>query len=302
MKAIRFIMTSVLVLCWAGAAPAASQRSSVKQGNALYEKGDYPASIEKYEEAIKKAPESDIVNFNAGTAYYKNQDFQQAITHTQKALLSEDPQLKARAHYNLGNALYRAGIAQENKDIQAAIQDLQQALSQYEGALKINDKDEDARYNYEFVKKELKRLEQKQQQQQQNKQQDQQSSSGQDGQQQEPSPDEDPSEQARQQERQDRSGEENKEKDQQAQGQKPEENQPKSEEQEKQDQQPAGGEDQQQSARPQTSSGQGAASQKGLTQREARMMLEDYQQTEEPKGMVNFIPRDAQDKPVTKDW
>src|SRR3989338_4164159 len=47
---------------------------------------------------------------------------------------------------------------------------LQKALKQYENALSVNKNDEDARYNHDFVGKELERLLEKQKQSRQNQQ------------------------------------------------------------------------------------------------------------------------------------
>ena len=42
--------------------------------------------------------------------------------------------------------------------------------------------------------------------------------------------------------------------------------------------------------------------QQGQDQRQAKDILEDYQRTEEPQGLLNFIPKDKPEKPVEKDW
>ena len=82
---------------------AASTRKIVEQGNDLFESEEYSGSAEKYDEALKKDSESDIVNFNMGSAYYKMGDYPKAMGHFQKALLSEQRGLKEKAHYNTGN-------------------------------------------------------------------------------------------------------------------------------------------------------------------------------------------------------
>ena len=66
------------------AAEAASPRKSVKEGNLYYQQEDYAASRDKYEEALEKDPESDIVNFNLGTALYKEKDYHIQIQVNQR--------------------------------------------------------------------------------------------------------------------------------------------------------------------------------------------------------------------------
>ena len=81
-----------------------------------------------------------------------------------QALKSEDPAIKSRAQYNLGNSLFRQGK-------------LQESLSAYREALKLAPGDRDAKHNLEFV---LKQLQEQQQQQQQQKDQNQQGEGEQD--------------------------------------------------------------------------------------------------------------------------
>ena len=132
---------------WANAgqfAFAASVAGQVKQGNEFYQSGNYDQSAQKYSEALAKEPESDVVNFNLGTALYKKGEYEKAITHLQQSLLSEDKSLQQKAHYNLGNGLYKNGIARENEDINFAIGSLEQSLKQYEQSMSLDAKDEDA--------------------------------------------------------------------------------------------------------------------------------------------------------------
>src|SRR3989338_2076582 len=105
----RLIFTLPLVVLLV---PGLAQASS-KKGSQLYSKGDYKASVEEYEQALAKDEESDIINFNTGTALYKSEQYPQAIKHLQKALLTDKSDLKQKSHYNLGNSLYKFGKAQE---------------------------------------------------------------------------------------------------------------------------------------------------------------------------------------------
>jgi len=278
---------------------AASQRMAVAEGNRLYKKGDFEHSLEKYQEALQKNPESDIIHFNMGTAVYKQDEYERAIEHLQKALLSEDDDLKEKAHYNLGNAFYMAGIAKEDKDIFFAIASLQKALKQYENALSVNKNDEDARYNHDFVGKELERLLEKQKQSRQNQQR------------QEPPKEENKQERSAESESQGPEGQEA-QREQQTQGQQ-QQGQQESEQgmpaQDRQDQpstesdertqrqpqsQPQGGHQEGQSPR--------AGNAQEMTQQEAEMLLEGYGQREEPQGLLNILQGKRDTAPVLKDW
>ena len=139
----------------------AGMKNKVKEGNLLYNKGEFEKALKQYEEAFLEAPDSDIVNFNLGSALYKTEDYKGAISHFEKALITERKRLLENASYNMANAEYKYGISKEDSGLEEAIRYLERSLGHYEQALSIDPEDEDAEYNYEFVKKELERLKKK---------------------------------------------------------------------------------------------------------------------------------------------
>ncbi len=267
---------------------AGSPRQAVREGNLLYKRGEYDQSAQKYQEALEKDTESDIINFDMGTALHKQGRHQEAFDHLQKALLSDDDTLKEQAHYNLGNTFYHWGIAQENENIEGAISSLQNALKQYEDALSLKKDDDDALHNQEFVKKELERLLKKQEQshqdQQNQKQEGKKDSSPQDNQR---------NDQQTPQQKQDQIGQpENQQEQSGGQGE---------DQSSESNGSPSGNlrderKDQDSSAKLESSD------QQELTESEAQKMLESYQQTEEPKGLLKVFQGHADTAPVLKDW
>ncbi|MCG8429739.1 MAG: VWA domain-containing protein [Candidatus Omnitrophica bacterium] len=196
-------------------AHAASDATIVSRGNSLYNKARYDQALEVYRQGIEQSPESEVLHFNAGAAAYKNGEYQAAGASFERVLLSDDERLEADARYNLGGARYMAGRALKEEDISQAVASLEEALSYYKGALEFDHRDEDARFNYEFVKRELDELkEQRRRQQcphpqQQGQQEDKEDTaveprqqSGREEQKQEPSPGEDEQQGARQDEQQ----------------------------------------------------------------------------------------------------
>ena len=126
-------------------------REKVLEGNRNYSDGNYDKALELYREALEENPDSPAIRFNLGDAQFKKEEMEDAADSFSRALQSEDPGIKSRAQYNLGNSLYRQGK-------------LQESLSAYREALKVAPGDRDAKHNLEFVLKQL----QEQQQQQQN--------------------------------------------------------------------------------------------------------------------------------------
>ena len=131
----------------------ASKEGDVRRGNAFYKKGQYENAIVSYESALKKDPESPQINFNTGVAYYKKGDYTKAIAFLQKGLLTDNLKLKHDVHYNLCNALYAKASELENENPAVALNVIQRAKDQCESALKLDDKDKDALYNYESAKR-----------------------------------------------------------------------------------------------------------------------------------------------------
>ena len=144
-----------------GSQPLWSQagREKVLAGNRNYSEGDYDKALELYREALEENPDSPVIRFNLGDGHFKKEELEDAADSFSQALQSEDPEIRSRAQYNLGNSLYRQGK-------------LQESLSAYREALKVAPGDRDAKHNLEFVLKQLQ--EQQQQQQQQKKNQNQQ--------------------------------------------------------------------------------------------------------------------------------
>jgi len=273
---------------------AGSPKQTVKMGNLLYEQGDYIASEKKYKEALEKNPESDIVNFNLGTALYKKEQHEEAMDHFQKVFLSEDDQLKQKAYYNSGNALYKMGIAEEREGSTAsAIPPVEQSLKQYERALEIDDHDEDTKHNYAFVQQELKRLKeiQKQEQQQGDQGEDSKQSEGQGQQRQQGQQSQD----SQEQQGQDSQGQ------QQEQGNE-QKNQQQGQQEEQQDSDQRQGQKDGEEDYNQQNTGTQLQSASELTPQEAQRLLERYQQTEEPQQLLNMQPKVNYSTPVLKDW
>jgi tetratricopeptide (TPR) repeat protein len=164
------ILWSLSVTC----SPLLAQqgRAENSDGNSFYERGLYQEALSKYQEALRKNPESPIIKFNSGNAQYKVKAFDEALeAFRATSSKAEDQRLRAQSYYNLGNTQYRKGS-------------LQDAVESYKQALRLDPNDIDAKYNLEYVLKELKENPPQESQQQNENQQDQQQEENQDDQQQ----------------------------------------------------------------------------------------------------------------------
>ncbi len=132
----------------------ASTAGKVNAGNKLYKKGEYDKSLEQYREAQISAPDNAGVRYNMGNSLFRLDNFDEAAQEYKNAATVKDKRLQSAAYYNLGNTAYK----QQKTD---------EALEYYKKALALDPKDEDAKYNYEYL------LRQKSQPQSKDKQKDQ---------------------------------------------------------------------------------------------------------------------------------
>jgi Ca-activated chloride channel family protein len=127
-----------------------------------YKAGKYDQSLKEYEQLLQRNNDDPRLHFNAGTAAYRNQRFEDAAKQFNAALASPDLKLQQVAYYNRGNTLYWMG--ESNPDPKKKTDAWEKSLKDYELSLKLNPQDPDAKYNHEFVKKRLEELKQQQQQ------------------------------------------------------------------------------------------------------------------------------------------
>ena len=73
---------------------------------------------------------------------HSKEDYQRAITETLQGLSQAELDLRAQAYYNMGNSFYRQGQFAE-------------AIAAYKEALKLNPDDQDAKHNLELAQQQL---------------------------------------------------------------------------------------------------------------------------------------------------
>ena len=141
----------------ASSAFADTVTGSVREGNALYSEEKYEEALKKYKSAQVEAPNDERITFNLGDVQYKLGRFEEALSGYLLSVQNTDPKFRAQSYYNAGNALYRMGR-------------LEDAVEQYLKAVETDPEDEDAKFNLEFVRQEIRRRMNQQQQRQQEQQ------------------------------------------------------------------------------------------------------------------------------------
>lgn len=304
-KFITFIAYSIFVVLLASTA-LASQETQVKQANDLFKKQQWDDAIDHYLNALEESSkDADIVQYDLGSAFYKKGDFDQSIEHYQKSISDKNKVLSANAYFNLGNALYKKGHSLEKSKIDDAISSLQKSLENYQQTLNLTPKDEDAKYNYDFVEKELERLKKKKQEQQKRDQQHKQHRQSPKKPQSKKEDQEKQKHQQKNQEDQQRKNpnQENKEHNQQNQNAANQQNQSSSETKPPESKPPENknpeGQPQGNQNTPQASSS--SETDASMGQEEVSDLLDEYQK-DAPKGLLNFTDRHQERNHVDKDW
>ncbi len=295
-KKILFFGIGVL-FCFSGQAHA-SVAGEVNKANNLYKEGKFDDSLKMYQDALGRQEQLPVVQYDLGTALYKKGDYDKAFGYLQQAAQDKNLKIRPKAEYNLGNVLFRKGAQQEYTNVDEAIKSMQEAMGHYDKTMAEDPKDQDAQYNEDFVKKEIERLKQKKQNQQQNQQQNKQQNKQ--DQQQNQQNQQNQQSQQNQQNQQDQQNQQN-----QQQAQKNQQNQQNQQDQQQQDQKnqadkqnPSGSKKQkEQQAQDQAQQGQ-----KDLDRKQAEDLLEDYQDNEEPKKLLNYRQKKMDERPVLKDW
>jgi Ca-activated chloride channel family protein len=125
-------------------ADAESVYGKMKKAEESYETEAYAEALEGFLDAQVERPGDIRLKYNVGSTQYRMRGFEEAEEAFWAAANAGDPELKQKAFYNLGNTAYRQGK-------------LEEAVAHFKQALDLDPEDEDARFNLEFVREEIKR-------------------------------------------------------------------------------------------------------------------------------------------------
>ncbi len=128
-----------------------SLKSEAKEA---YQRGDYKTAIEKYKYLVDSLKvNEEEVSMNLANAYFQANDSVSASNQYRSLVQSKSPTMRSLSNQQLGVLSNRTGKYEE-------------ALAYFKQSLRSDPGNEDARYNYEMVKK---KLEEQKKQEEQNK-------------------------------------------------------------------------------------------------------------------------------------
>ena len=159
MKRALSILIMVACASAAAAAFADSPGRLVSKGNREYHKKAYAKALDLYDKASVKAPESAIVAFNKGDAFYRTGDYDKAREQFQQAASkTKSLPFESKAWYNLGNCSFESGKRQEDSDLQKALESLEECVKFYGTSLEKDPTNKPAAENLEIARLKIKDL------------------------------------------------------------------------------------------------------------------------------------------------
>jgi len=157
LRPIIAVCAITLIMLLSGPAARGDYRALNEKGNKALVEDKADEALKYYKDAEVEKPKQPVLDYNIGSALYKQNKYPEAVQRYTRALNTDDPKFQADAYYNSGNALFRA-------------QQYAEAINAYKKSLEINADDGDAKYNLELARVKLKEQAQKQDKQQQNQQ------------------------------------------------------------------------------------------------------------------------------------
>jgi len=150
---LSIFLVSVLSAC------GSSTARLLTEGNQAFEQQAFEAAMNKYNQAAQQSPFLAEPIYNLANALYRLDSYQEASTFLKKAVEIASDELSEFSYFNLGNSFFQR-------------QNMEEAITAYQEALRKNPNDLDAKYNLELALQQQSEQAQNDQQQTQDQQQD----------------------------------------------------------------------------------------------------------------------------------
>jgi tetratricopeptide (TPR) repeat protein len=82
-------------------------KAALKEGNLLFDQGQYDAAVASYQKILEDYPDAYIINKNIGNSYFQKEDYDKAIEYYQKVLDQDD--VNQDAMLLIGNSYFNKG-------------------------------------------------------------------------------------------------------------------------------------------------------------------------------------------------
>jgi Ca-activated chloride channel family protein len=149
---------AALALACPGVVHSADAQTATNNPWKLYRAQKYEDAIDVFGERIDKKPSADRLaelEFGRGASAFRLKDYDAAIESFGRALISPDRSLRAKAQYNLANALAEStqAVPKGKGRLSRMIRLLDNAIEHYDGALEQIPANADAKHNRDAAEK-----------------------------------------------------------------------------------------------------------------------------------------------------
>lgn len=153
-----------------------SQADTERDAQRHFQEKRYESALNIYRRLARENPDISRFAYNAGAAAYRAEDMEEAKQQFANASHSpENLELQQKAYYNLGNTLFRTGETAAHPE--QKITAWKQSIQSYQHAISLDETDQHAQENLDFVKRRLEELQQQNNNENQESPEQQQSSS-----------------------------------------------------------------------------------------------------------------------------
>ena len=164
-RTLPLLLCLFLLLPSLAVAQSSQARKDTRKGNREYKSNHFDRAEVNYRRALHADSTAYRAHYNLGNTLYRQKKYEEASSHYSQALEHHnlDKKTRSRILHNRGNSSLKNGLQKENRA--EGMQDFQKAVNDYQEALKLNPKNDDTRYNLSYAKKMLQQAQQQQQQQ-----------------------------------------------------------------------------------------------------------------------------------------
>jgi Ca-activated chloride channel family protein len=157
MKVLVILAFSLSVLASVDPATVRKINTAKAQAEEAFKRGDYKSAVSRYKYLVDSlGVDEDEVRLNLANAYYLAKDTANAFPSYQNLITSTNPVVLSKANQQLGVMTNQRGKFEE-------------ALNYFKQAIKAAPSNDDARFNYEMLKKKLEEQKKQDEKQKQNK-------------------------------------------------------------------------------------------------------------------------------------
>jgi len=135
----------------------------LRDGNNKYVDREFEEAELAYRKSLDENADREETIFNLGNALYQQERYKDAIVRYEESIKDlEDDEERANAYHNLGNSLLSEVLKKIDSQQPVVSDSLNASINAFKEVLKLNPKDQDARYNLtyaQFIKNKLKKQE-----------------------------------------------------------------------------------------------------------------------------------------------